>query len=73
MLYDGLHRYPFVGWNPMESIHVHRNNQKCSGKPKLRQRTDILPIVHAFSLPYGARKNTSQLANIIVREKFNGI
>ena len=56
MLSDGLHRYPFVGWNPMESIHVHRNNQKCSGKPKLRQRTDILPIAHIFPRPYGARK-----------------
>ena len=50
MLSYGLNRYPFVGWNPMESIHVHRNNQKCSGKPKLRQRTDILPVAHVFSL-----------------------
>ena len=73
MLPYGLHRYPFVGWNQMKSIHVHRNNQKCSGKPKLRQRTDISPIAHIFPLPYGARKNTTQLANIIVQEKFSGI
>ena len=40
LLSYGLHRYPIVGWNPME----------CSGKPKLRQRTDILPLAHVFSL-----------------------
>ena len=56
MLSYGLNRYPFVGWNPMGSIHVHRNNQKCSDKPKLSQRTDILPIAHILPLAYGARK-----------------
>ena len=71
MLSDGLHRYPFVGWNPMGSINVHRNNQKYSDKPKLSQRTDILPIAHILPLAYGARKNTTQLGNVIVLEKFN--
>ena len=47
MLSDGLHRYPFVGWNQMESIHVYRITRSVVVKLNSDNELTFCPLLNS--------------------------
>ena len=57
-----IHSSDGIQWSPSMSIGITRSVVVNLNSDK---RTDILSIAHIFPLPYVARKNTTQLANML--------